>query len=155
MRTAGGAAADDDIGLLGEPRDDERPGARCYCGRDGCIETFLCGPALASDFARRSSRREQPDAIVAAAAAGDTQAKATLAEWESRMARGLASIINILDPDVIVVGGGLSNIERLYEHVPALWPPFVFSDAVTTRLVRAWHGDSSGVRGAAWLWGAA
>ena len=137
------------------PRDDERPGARCYCGRHGCIETFLCGPALANDFARRSGRREEPAAIAAAAAAGDIQADATLAEWESRLARGLASIINILDPDVIVVGGGLSNIERLYERVPRLWPPFVLSDAVTTRLVRARHGDSSGVRGAAWLWGAA
>lgn len=135
------------------PRDDERPGPLCYCGRYGCIETFLSGPGLTSDFEQRTGRRELPPGIVAAAAGGDPQAEAALVRYEDRMARGLASIINVLDPDVIVVGGGMSNIDRLYLNVPRVWTPFVFSDAVFTRLVRAQHGDSSGVRGAAWLWG--
>jgi len=134
------------------PRDEERPGPSCYCGRHGCIETFLSGPGLARDFDQRTGRREAPPDIVAAAARGDMQAEAVLAQYEERMARGLASIINVLDPDVIVLGGGMSNIERLYTNVPRLWAPFVFSDAAFTRLVRAKHGDSSGVRGAAWLW---
>ena len=93
-----------------------------------------------------------PKTIAARAAAGEAQAEAALARYEERMARALGSIINVLDPDVIVLGGGLSNIDRLYDHVPRLWAPYIFSDAVTTRLVRAKHGDSSGVRGAAWLW---
>ena len=135
------------------PRDDERPGPSCYCGRHGCIETFLSGPGLTSDFEQRTGRRERPPGIVAAAAGGDPEAAAALVRYEERMARGLAGIINVLDPDVIVVGGGMSNIDRLYANVPRLWTPFVFSDAVLTRLVRAQHGDSSGVRGAAWLWG--
>lgn len=135
------------------PRDDERPGPLCYCGRHGCIETFLSGPGLTSDFEQRTGRRVPPPGIVAAAAGGDPQAEAALVRYEERMARGLASIINVLDPDVIVVGGGMSNIDRLYLNVPRVWTPFVFSDAVFTRLVRAQHGDSSGVRGAAWLWG--
>ena len=133
-------------------RDEERPGPLCYCGRHGCIETFLSGSGLARDFEQRSGRREAPPTIVASAAHGDMQAEAALAQYEERMARGLASIINLLDPDVIVLGGGMSNIERLYTNVPRLWAPFVFSDAIFTRLVRARHGDSSGVRGAAWLW---
>lgn len=135
------------------PRDDERPGPLCYCGRHGCIETFLSGPGLTSDFEQRTGRRVPPPGIVAAAAGGDPQAEAALVRYEERMARGLASIINVLDPDVIVVGGGMSNIDRLYLNVPRVWTPFMFSDAVFTRLVRAQHGDSSGVRGAAWLWG--
>ena len=134
------------------PRDEERPGPLCYCGRHGCIETFLSGPGLMRDFEQRTGRREAAPDIVASAARGDTQAEAALAQYEERMARGLASIINVLDPDVIVLGGGMSNIDRLYTNVPRLWAPFVFSDAVLTRLVRAKHGDSSGVRGAAWLW---
>jgi fructokinase len=132
--------------------DDERPGPACYCGRSGCIETFLSGPALARDYAASGGEPLSAEAIAARAAAGDPGADAALARYEERFARAIASIINVLDPDVIVVGGGLSNIERLYVNVPRLWSPFVFSDHVATRLVRAMHGDSSGVRGAAWLW---
>ena len=134
------------------PNDDERPGPDCYCGANGCIETFLSGPGLTADHARRTGRTESSARIVSLAASGDAAAEATLVRYEKRMARALASIINVLDPDVIVLGGGMSNIERLYENVPRLWAPFVFSDVVTTRLVRARHGDASGVRGAAWLW---
>jgi fructokinase len=134
------------------PRDDERPGPRCYCGRTGCIETFLSGPGLQADYARHAVESHPPPVIVARAAAGDGEAAAALERYEGRLARGLASVINVLDPDVIVLGGGLSNIDRLYSNVPPLWMPFVFSDVVTTRFVKARHGDSSGVRGAAWLW---
>ena len=130
------------------PRDDERPGPRCYCGRSGCIETFLSGPALSRDY----GEGVRGEAIVARAEAGEPAALACLARYEERLARALGSVINVLDPDVIVLGGGLSNITRLYASVPALWPPYVFSDRVDTRLVRAAHGDASGVRGAAWLW---
>jgi fructokinase len=134
------------------PRDDERPGARCFCGRDGCIETWLSGPALARNHALHHRVTTTAEAIVTAAAAGDVAADATLARYEERLARSLAHVINVLDPDVIVLGGGLSNIDRLYANVPAQWGPWVFSDRVDTRLVRHMHGDSSGVRGAAWLW---
>jgi len=134
------------------PTDDERPGPLCYCGRHGCIETFLSGPGLQADYERRTGRRRKPAEIVADASAGDRATQDALARYEERMARALASVVNVLDPDVIVLGGGLSNIASLYEHVPRLWRPFVFSDAVTTRLVPARHGDASGVRGAAWLW---
>ena len=134
------------------PADDERPGAACYCGQHGCIETFLSGPGLQADYERSTGRTRKPAEIVADAAGGDASAQATLARYEGRMARALASSINVLDPDVIVLGGGLSNIASLYEHVPSLWGQYVFSDAGRTRLVQASHGDSSGVRGAAWLW---
>jgi len=134
------------------PLDDERPGARCFCGHQGCIETWLSGPALARDHAQHGSVTIDTEAIVAAAAAGDVAANATLARYEERLARALAHVINLLDPDVIVLGGGLSNIDRLYTNVPAQWGRWVFSDRVDTRLVRHVHGDSSGVRGAAWLW---
>jgi fructokinase len=134
------------------PADEERPGPPCYCGRYGCVETFLSGPGLQADYARHTAQRRTPAEIAALAAAGDRDAIAALHRYEGRMARGLASIINVLDPDVIVLGGGMSNIDRLYENVPRLWAPYVFSDAVTTRLVKARYGDSSGVRGAAWLW---
>src|SRR5262245_50358937 len=133
-------------------RDDERPGPQCYCGRRGCIETFLSGPALSRDFARHGGDTATANEIARRAAAGDPLSRETLARYEDRMARALGTIINVLDPDVIVLGGGLSNIDRLYENVPKLWTPYVFSDCVITRLVRAKHGDSSGVRGAAWLW---
>jgi fructokinase len=134
------------------PEPDELPGPPCYCGRSGCIETFLSGPGLARDHRERAGATVDPAAIVQAAGAGHADACESLSRYERRLARGLASIINALDPDTIVLGGGLSNVERLYANVPRLWVPYVFSDVVVTRLVRAVHGDSSGVRGAAWLW---
>lgn len=134
------------------PRPGEWPGPSCYCGRTGCIETFLAGPGLAADFERATRQRIAAPEIVARADGGDLAAVLCLERHEDRFARALASVINIFDPDVIVLGGGLSNLERLYTAVPARWPAFVFSDVIATRLVRAAHGDSSGVRGAAWLW---
>ena len=134
------------------PRDEERAGPACYCGRSGCIETFLSGPGLQEDYARHAGQPRTPSDIVGRAVAGERAAAAALDRYEDRLARGLASVINVLDPDVIVLGGGLSNIDRLYANVPRLWAPYVFSDTVATRLVKAQHGDSSGVRGAAWLW---
>lgn len=133
------------------PTDDERPGVPCYCGKQGCIETFLSGPGLARDYAQHCGTIVTAEAVVAHSAA-DPCADRTLARYEERLARALASIINVLDPEVIVLGGGLSNVARLYQNVPKLWGKWVFSDAVRTRLVRNVHGDSSGVRGAAWLW---
>lgn len=134
--------------------DSETPGPPCYCGRSGCIETFLCGPGLAAEHARRTPEHLglTPEEIVAQAHRGDAAALETLKLYENRLARGLAVIINILDPDIIVVGGGLSNIERLYKNIPRLWDAWVFGGTCTTRFVRNAHGDSSGVRGAAWLW---
>ena len=130
----------------------ESPGPECYCGRSGCIEQFLSGPALARDYTEHAWTEATGEDVARRAAAGEALADATLARYEERMARALASVINLLDPDVIVLGGGMSNIDRLYDRVPQLWSPHIFSDSVTTRLVRAMHGDSSGVRGAAWLW---
>jgi len=134
------------------PRDDERPGPACFCGRAGCIETWLSGPGLASDHALATGSAASSTDIVAGAAAGDSACEATLVRYEDRIARALAHVVNILDPDVIVLGGGMSNVDRLYSNVPELWGRWVFSDRVDTRLVRHVHGDSSGVRGAAWLW---
>ena len=134
------------------PRDDERPGPVCFCGHAGCIETFVSGPGIERDHLRvAGARRSSPD-IVADAARGDAAAAATMARYEARLARALAHVINLLDPDVIVLGGGMSNVLRLYANVPRLWNEWVFSDRVDTRLVRHAHGDASGVRGAAWLW---
>ena len=133
------------------PDDDERPGPACYCGRAGCIETFLSGPGLARDYTGAGGGLTARD-VAARAAAGEPAAAAAMARYERRLARGLATVINLVDPAVIVLGGGLSNIDRLYRTVPELWPEWVFSDVVATRLVAARHGDSSGVRGAAWLW---
>lgn len=134
------------------PDRDEWPGPTCYCGRTGCIETFLSGPGVARAYHRRTAQVVEASEIVRRAEDGEAAADQALAKYEHRMARALASVINVLDPDVIVLGGGLSNIDRLYTNVPRLWAPFVFSDRVTTPLVKAAHGDSSGVRGAAWLW---
>ncbi|HVQ41303.1 MAG TPA: ROK family protein [Vicinamibacterales bacterium] len=134
------------------PSDDERPGATCYCGRRGCIETFLSGPALAAAYRRAASIDVGAEEVVARAGQADAIAAGVLDTWLSQLARALATIINVLDPDVIVVGGGLSNISRIYDDVPGRWGPFVFSDRVTTRIVPAKFGDASGVRGAAWLW---
>ncbi|WP_374477305.1 ROK family protein [Zoogloea sp.] len=134
------------------PDDDDVPLPACYCGRAGCIETYLSGPGMAADHARRNGAALTPEAIVSRAAAGDAACETTLQRYEARLARALAGVINLLDPDVIVLGGGLSNLARLYVQVPQRWCTHVFSDQVDTRLVRAIHGDSSGVRGAAWLW---
>jgi fructokinase len=134
------------------PEPDEWPGPPCYCGRTGCIETFLSGPGLSRDHQAASGEALDAAAVAARAAAGDPVAAATMTRYQGRLARALASVINIVDPDAIVLGGGLSNIDRLYEQVPRLWGRFVFSDHVATTLLRARHGDSSGVRGAAWLW---
>jgi len=136
------------------PRDTESPGPPCYCGRRGCIEQFLSGPALARDYREAGGAAVTAAEVAARASAGETRAVEALSRYAERMARALGSVINLLDPDVIVLGGGLSNIEALYERVPRLWSPYVFSDRIDTRLVRARHGDSSGVRGAAWLWDA-
>ena len=133
-------------------RDEERPGSRCYCGKCGCLETWLSGPGLAADHVRITGETLEPSMIDARAQAGDPGCIDTLDRYMDRMARGLASVINVLDPEVIVLGGGVSNIQALYEGVPARWGRYVFSDRVDTRLAKAVHGDSSGVRGAAWLW---
>jgi fructokinase len=137
------------------PREDELPGPPCYCGRAGCIETFLSGPGLTRDFARATRESRTATEIVERAAAGDLAANMCLERYEDRFARAVATVINVCDPEVIVLGGGLSNMDRLYITLPTRWTAFVFSDVVATRLVKARHGDSSGVRGAAWLWPAA
>jgi fructokinase len=129
---------------------DEHPGPRCWCGRAGCIETFLCGPALAADADGPEAR--DASALPARAAAGDRRAAAALSRHTHRLARALAHVINMLDPHCIVLGGGLSNMAHLYVEVPKLWGQWVFSDVIRTRLVPARHGDSSGVLGAARLW---
>jgi fructokinase len=171
------------------PEPSEQPGPLCYCGRCGCIETFLSGPGLSCTYASLANGRgceaasddgpharlpregpggapqaERPEPgggslrpkdaaeVAARAGAGEAAANSALQIYEGRMARALASVINVVDPDIIVLGGGLSNIERLYTNVPARWGPYVFSDHADTPLVKAAHGDSSGVRGAAWLW---
>jgi fructokinase len=137
---------------------DEYPGRACYCGRRGCVETFVSGPGMQADHEHRTGRAASAPEIVTAAAAGDEAAEETLRRYEDRLARALASVVNLLDPDVIVLGGGMSNIRRLYDNVPRLWSPYVFAaggghrDVSRTRLLPARHGDSSGVRGAAWLW---
>ena len=130
----------------------EIPGPACYCGRSGCVETFLSGPALAADHRRHSGQSLSPLEIAAFAVRGDAECGATLGRYLDRLARGLASVINLIDPDAIVLGGGLSSISALYERVPLLWGRYIFSDKVVTRLLPPVHGDSSGVRGAAWLW---
>jgi fructokinase len=130
----------------------EMPGPRCACGRDGCIEAFLSGPGLARDHLLATGEAREPADIAARAESGDRGCAATLERYEERLARALASVINLLDPEVIVLGGGLSNTGRLYRNVPARWGPYVYSESVVTSLVKAAHGDASGVRGAARLW---
>jgi len=134
------------------PKGQESPGPVCYCGKHGCIETFLSGPGLEADYHTVVGRHLSVLQINSAAQRGDVQAEAALARYIDRMARALATIINVLDPDVIVMGGGLSNLTRLYQEVPRQWQRYVFSDQVTTPLLPPKYGDSSGVRGAAWLW---
>jgi fructokinase len=131
---------------------DERPGPECYCGRRGCGETFLSGGGLAADHERHTGIKLRAEEIVAADMAGDAAANTTLARYVDRLARALAAVINVFDPETIVLGGGLSNVERLYRDVPAILPRHCFTDTLATKLVRNRHGDSSGVRGAAWLW---
>jgi len=137
---------------LPAPQSDESPGRPCYCGRSGCIETFLSGPGLAADHREHAGRDLAGPEIAAGAAAGDTQCRATIERYVDRLARALASVINLVDPDAIVLGGGLSSLAVLYQEVPRRWGRYVFSDTVVTRLLPPRHGDSSGVRGAAWLW---
>jgi len=133
-------------------RDDERPGAPCYCGKDGCIETFLCGDGLAREYFSRCGRSLTARNIALAAAGGDACANECLTVYKDRLARSLASVVNLLDPDVIVLGGGLSNISSLYDGLTGQVGRYAFSDGIDTPIVPAMHGDSSGVRGAAWLW---
>ena len=133
------------------PAGDERPGPDCYCGKTGCIETWVSGPGFSADHARATGQRIDPPVIVAAAREGDDAARASLDRYIDRLARGLATIINVLDPDVVVLGGGMSNVDELYTEVPKRWPRYVFGGEVATRLERNVHGDSSGVRGAAML----
>jgi fructokinase len=134
------------------PQGDERPGPACYCGRKGCIETFLSGPGFARDHALATGRQGTPEDIVTAAAGGDAAARDSLDRYIDRLARALATVINIFDPEVVVLGGGMSKVAQLYDEIPRRWGAWVFSDRVDTRLRPPVHGDSSGVRGAAWLW---
>jgi fructokinase len=135
------------------PREGEWPGPPCYCGKTGCVETFLSGTGMARDFREATGEEVAAPLVVARADRGDGAAVAALERYEERMARALAVVLNVLDPDVVVLGGGMSQIARLYESVPRLWQAWAFSDRVDTPLRPPVHGDSSGVRGAAWLWG--
>lgn len=137
---------------LPRPADDERPGPACYCGRQGCIETFVSGTGFERDYALLSGATLDGPAIVAAMRAGDAVAQTTFARYLDRLARAIAEVVNVLDPDVIVLGGGMSNVDEIYPALPALVTPHVFSDAFATPILKHRHGDSSGVRGAAWLW---
>jgi predicted NBD/HSP70 family sugar kinase len=134
------------------PGTDELPGPPCYCGKHGCIETFLSGVGMSADHERTTGEKLAAEQIALRAAMDDPAAGDSLARYEKRLARALSMVVNVLDPHVIVLGGGVSNIERLYRNVPKLWNEWIFSDVVRTRLVPNFHGDSSGVRGAALLW---
>ncbi len=134
------------------PRESELPGRRCYCGKQGCIETWLSGPGFTRSYQETGGQAQNPQEILEQATQGNMLAEKALQDYEDRLARSLASVINILDPGVIILGGGMGNISRLYENVPRQWAQYVFSDRVDTRLLPPTHGDSSGVRGAAWLW---
>lgn len=140
---------------LPAPTDAERPGPPCYCGRAGCIETWLSGPGLAADHARRGGAAATGEAVVAALRAGERAARASVAAYRDRLGRSLAHVVNILDPDAIVVGGGLSRVPELLDDLSAAIAPHVFSDAFDTPIRPSLHGDASGVRGAAWLWNGA
>jgi len=131
------------------PREGEWPGPSCYCGKTGCVETFLSGPGLSRDFRQAAGEEVAAPLVVARADRGDAPAVAALERYEERMARALAVVLNILDPDVVVLGGGMSQVGRLYESVPRLWQSWAFSDRVDTRLRPPVHGGASGVRGAA------
>jgi len=144
IRGANAIAGEWGHNALPQPGSQDLPLPPCYCGRAGCIETYLSGPALSRDHEQATGERLAPEQVVLH--------ETTMARYEERLARALAAVINVLDPDVIVLGGGMSNVARLYTQVPRLWGRHVFSDKVATRLVPPVHGDSSGVRGAAWLW---
>ena len=144
IRGANAIAGEWGHNALPQPVNQDFPLPPCYCGRAGCIETYLSGPGLSRDHERVTGERLAPEQVVLH--------EKTMARYEERLARALASVINVLDPEVIVLGGGMSNVARLYTQVPRLWGRHVFSDRVATRLVPPVHGDSSGVRGAAWLW---
>ena len=152
LRGANGIAGEWGHNPLPWPRPDELPGPACYCGKRGCIETFLSGPALAFDHRAHGGAASDARSIVAAAATGDPAARATLERYADRLARGLAATIDLLDPDAIVLGGGLSNVDALYAALPERLRDYTFSETPNTRILPPKHGDSSGVRGAAWLW---
>lgn len=134
------------------PTKDELPGRACYCGRNGCIETWVSGPGMRAHHTAATGQNLSAPDIYAAATKGDPLAEQTMTLYIDRLARALATVINLIDPEIIVFGGGLSNIDRLARDVPKVWTPYVFSDRVDTKLANNQHGDSSGVRGAAWLW---
>ena len=136
------------------PTTNELPGRTCYCGKKSCIETWLSGPGFAKDHQDYNNLDVliSAEEIISLVNDGNKSALASLHRYEERLAKSLASIINVIDPDVIVLGGGMSNIQSLYQNVPKLWDQYIFSDHVETKLVPPKHGDSSGVRGAAWLW---
>lgn len=134
------------------PEDFELPGPECYCGKSGCVETWLSGPGMVRDHELHSNIYLDPQTIVGKARFDDEDTLETLQRYQVRLAKSLAQVINILDPDAIVLGGGMGNIKPLYENVPSIWGEYVFSDVVNTKLLAPAHGDSSGVRGAAWLW---
>ena len=135
------------------PDDGELELTKCWCGQQGCIETFLSGPGFENEFSRISQKKLSAEKIVKLVASGDDNAVQAINCYEHRMARSLAHVINIFDPEVIVLGGGMSNFQRIYENVPKHWQQWIFSDCVATELMPPKFGDSSGVRGAAWLWG--
>jgi fructokinase len=134
------------------PREDEFPGPACYCGKRGCLETWISGTGLGLDYAHQTGKSMTGKEVVEAAEAGDAIAESALRRLEDRIARGLASVVHLLDPDIIVLGGGLSRLKCLYKNVPLLLERYSFGGGVDTPIVPATHGDSSGVRGAAWLW---
>ena len=132
--------------------DNELPGRSCYCGKSGCVETWLSGPGFEADYFQATGNRKSAEEIALDAVANEPQASAALSRYVDRLARGLSQVINIIDPDVVILGGGMGKIERLYQDVPLNWERYVFSDVVRTQIKPPLHGDSSGVRGAAWLW---
>jgi fructokinase len=134
------------------PHDEEHPGPECYCGRRGCIERWVSGTGLMQDHAARTGESLDGEEIARRAEGGDAAAEETLRRYEDRLARGLAHVINLLDPDVIVLGGGVSNVGRLYDSLPDLWQRYVYSDRCDTPVLPPVHGADGGVRGAAWLW---